>query len=155
MVRSSRTTQLIDDLLHFSRCSREPLHCLRVPLRELVLQVVARLKERLDERQVTVHVGEIPDCCGDRALLEQVLVNVLPNAFKFTFGRDMARVEIGALRSRARASACPSCKGSLRGTAATYGPIAAPAKGQPSISACRHGPSRARPERDRPWQPVT
>jgi light-regulated signal transduction histidine kinase (bacteriophytochrome) len=98
MVRSSRTTQLIDDLLHFSRCSREPLHCLCVPLRELVLRVVARLKERLDERQVTVHVAEIPDCFGDRAPLEQVLVNVLSNAFKFTFGRDMARVEIGALR---------------------------------------------------------
>jgi signal transduction histidine kinase/CheY-like chemotaxis protein len=95
---ASRMSQLINDLLHFSRFSREPLHCLRVPMRELVLQVVARLKERQQERQAIVEVGELPDCFADQALLEQVLVNLLSNAFKFTSGREVARVQVGALR---------------------------------------------------------
>jgi signal transduction histidine kinase/CheY-like chemotaxis protein len=94
---ASRMNQLIDDLLHFSRFSREPLHCLRVALRELVLQVAQRLKERLGDRQVEIQVGELPDCYADPALLEQVLVNLLSNAFKFTSGRDTARVEVGVL----------------------------------------------------------
>jgi signal transduction histidine kinase/CheY-like chemotaxis protein len=95
---ASRMTQLVNDLLHFSRFSREPLHCLRVPLREIVLQTVARLKEPLGERQPSVQVGDLPDCFGDRSLLEQVLINLLSNAFKFSAGRDAPRIEVGALR---------------------------------------------------------
>ena len=95
---ASRMTQLVNDLLHFSRFSREPLHCLRVPLREIVLQTVARLTEPLGERQPSVQVGDLPDCFGDRALLEQVLINLLSNAFKFSAGRDAPRIEVGALR---------------------------------------------------------
>ncbi len=95
---ATRMNRLIDDLLHFSRFSREPLHCEPVPLRELVLEVVQRLRERLGARQVEVQLGELPDCYADRALLEQVLVNLLSNAFKFTAGRDAARIEVGALR---------------------------------------------------------
>jgi signal transduction histidine kinase/FixJ family two-component response regulator len=95
---ASRMTQLVNDLLHFSRFSREPLHCLRVPLREIVLQTVARLKEPLGERQPSVQVGDLPDCFGDRALLEQVLINLLSNAFKFSAGRDAPHIEVGALR---------------------------------------------------------
>jgi len=95
---ASRMNQLINDLLHFSRFSREPLHCIRVPLRELVLQCVARLKEQLGDRALTVQVGELPDCFGDRSLLEQVVINLLSNAFKFTARRDAAQVDVGALR---------------------------------------------------------
>jgi signal transduction histidine kinase/FixJ family two-component response regulator len=93
-----RMTRLIDDLLHFSRCSRDPLNCLRVPLHELVLQVAARLGEGLGARAPAVEVGALPDCWGDPALIEQVVVNLMSNAFKFTAGRDAARVEVGALR---------------------------------------------------------
>ena len=95
---AARMSQLINDLLHFARFSREPLHLLRVPLRELVVQSVARLKEQLGERELSVHVGELPDCFGDRALLEQVVVNLLSNAFKFTAGKEAAEVDVGALR---------------------------------------------------------
>ena len=44
---AARMSQLINDLLHFARFSREPLHLLRVPLRELVVQSVTRLKDCL------------------------------------------------------------------------------------------------------------
>jgi signal transduction histidine kinase/FixJ family two-component response regulator len=95
---ATRMNQLIDDLLHFSRFSREPLNCLNIELRELVMQVVQRLKEPLHDRRVEVEVRDLPGCYADPALLEQVLVNLLSNALKFTSGRDMARIEVGALR---------------------------------------------------------
>ncbi len=98
---SGRMTRLINDLLHFARFSREPLHSARVPLRELVEQVVARLAESVGGRRPSVHVGELPDCFGDRALLEQVLMNLLSNAFKFSAGREAPRIEVGALRQGA------------------------------------------------------
>jgi signal transduction histidine kinase/FixJ family two-component response regulator len=95
---ATRMNRLINDLLHFSRFSREPLNCLRVPLREMVPGIVAGLQERQGQHQVSVHVEDLPDCYGDRSLLEQVLINLLSNAFKFTAGRSAARVHIGALR---------------------------------------------------------
>jgi light-regulated signal transduction histidine kinase (bacteriophytochrome) len=66
-----------------------------------VLQIVARLKEPLGEHQPSVVVGDLPDCFGDRALLEQVLINLLSNAFKFSAGRDLPHIEVGALRQGA------------------------------------------------------
>jgi signal transduction histidine kinase/CheY-like chemotaxis protein len=95
---ASRMTQLINDLLHFSRSGRQPLDCQSVPLRELVLEIVARLREPLGDRPLEVQVADLPDCFADRALLEQVLVNLVSNALKFSARRNPARVEIGALR---------------------------------------------------------
>jgi signal transduction histidine kinase len=95
---ASRMTQLINDLLHFSRSGRQPLNRQRVPLRELVLEIVARLREPLGERPLEVQVADLPDCFADRSLLEQVLINLLSNAFKFSAPRNPARVEVGALR---------------------------------------------------------
>lgn len=96
-----RMNRLIDDLLQLSRCSREPLDCVRVPLRELALQVAARLEQGIAPRRVMVEVGALPDCYGAPALIEQLLVNLLSNALKFTAGRESARVEVGALRQGA------------------------------------------------------
>jgi signal transduction histidine kinase len=98
---TARMNKLISDLLHFSRMSRGPLDGVRVPLRELVLKVIAQLKTSLADRPLSVQVAELPDCFGDPALLEQVLINLLSNAFKFTAGREPAQVEVGTLRQGA------------------------------------------------------
>jgi signal transduction histidine kinase len=95
---ATRMTGLIDALLHLSHVGRQPLACANVPLRELALQVSARLTEALAGRAVQLSVADLPDCFGDARLLEQVLVNLLSNALKFTAGRDPARIEVGVLR---------------------------------------------------------
>jgi signal transduction histidine kinase len=95
---ASRMTQLVNDLLHLARFSREPLQRVPVPMRALAQHVLARLTEAVGARPISVQVGELPDCCADPGLLEQVWVNLISNALKFTAGRDPARVEIGALQ---------------------------------------------------------
>ncbi len=60
-------------------------------------RVVADLKAREPERKIDVHIGELPSVSADASLLEQVLINLLSNAFKFTRNLSTPRVEVGTL----------------------------------------------------------
>lgn len=88
-------SRLIEDLLAFSRFSRQSLKKQTVVLTSLVQRVLEDLKGEYAERQVEIVVGDLPDCQGDPALLRQVFVNLLSNALKFTRQRDVARIEVG------------------------------------------------------------
>jgi two-component system sensor histidine kinase/response regulator len=90
-----RMDQLIDDLLALSRSARQPLRHARIDVEGLARRVAARLAPPAAERSVEVVIGSMPDCEGDASLLEQVFMNLLANAFKFTRGRADARIEVG------------------------------------------------------------
>ena len=97
IVRSSsqQMGKLIDDLLTFSRLSRQALNKQRVDVVDLVQQVVRELEPERADRQVEIVLGELPACEADRSLLKQVYVNLLSNAIKFTRKRASARIEVG------------------------------------------------------------
>ena len=86
---------LINDLLTFSRLSRAPLRKEQVNTDQLVRSVLEDFKSQQEGRQIRVEIAELPDCWGDPALLRQVWVNLLSNAFKYTKKREVAVVEIG------------------------------------------------------------
>ncbi|HVW20606.1 MAG TPA: ATP-binding protein [Opitutaceae bacterium] len=91
---SRRMGQLIDDLLRLSKSSRQPLNLQPVPLGALVEEVLAELRRDAGERRIEVRLGPLPECMVDRALLRQVFVNLLSNAFKFTRQRETAVIEV-------------------------------------------------------------
>jgi PAS domain S-box-containing protein len=91
-----RMGQLVDDLLTFARLGRKPLSKQQVPTRTVVDQVVRDLRQQSDGRSVSVSVGEMPPLWGDPALLKQVFVNLIDNAFKYTRMRAEAAIEIGS-----------------------------------------------------------
>ncbi|HYM50698.1 MAG TPA: ATP-binding protein [Candidatus Limnocylindrales bacterium] len=92
---SDHMGRLIDDLLAFSRLGRQAVRPQRLRTRAVVDRALAQLGPQ-DGRQVEVVIGDLPDCESDPGLLEQVFVNLLSNAFKYSRRRDDARIEVGA-----------------------------------------------------------
>lgn len=94
---AERMDQLIEDLLKFCRFSRAPLNRRPVDLNAIVKRVLNELRAREPERAIEVELAELPGCEGDPSLLEQVVINLLSNAFKFTRKVANARVEVGTI----------------------------------------------------------
>jgi PAS domain S-box-containing protein len=93
---ANKMASLIDDLLTFSRLSRNPLKKRRVDLRGLVVQVIEDLHTETEGRQIKWTIGELPVCHADPALLKQVYANLIGNALKYTRPRNPAVIEIGS-----------------------------------------------------------
>jgi len=93
---SDKMSQLIDDLLAFSRTGRAEMQVRPIDLNEMVKEVQQELAPALEKRHITWEIGPLPSVEADPALLRQVWVNLLSNAVKFTAPRPEARVEIGA-----------------------------------------------------------
>jgi PAS domain S-box-containing protein len=88
--------RLIDDLLSFSRLSRQPLKKSPLSPSELIDQVLEATSSEQQGRQVEINIGDLPVCLGDSSLLKQVWMNLLSNALKFTRDRTPAHIEIGS-----------------------------------------------------------
>jgi signal transduction histidine kinase len=94
---SAQMSQLIEDLLSFSRVGRQDLTRKTVSLDALCRRVITEMDGEQGSRRVDVQVRSLPEVYGDPALLRLVFVNLLSNALKYTRPRDQAVIEIGAL----------------------------------------------------------
>jgi len=89
-----RMGELIDDLLMFSRVGRGDLNRIEVDMEAMARTIVEELHAVNPMARVTIKAMPAP--LADPALLRQVMLNLIGNAFKFTTKRDDASVEIGA-----------------------------------------------------------
>jgi PAS domain S-box-containing protein len=92
---AKRMGQLIDDLLAFSRMTRQQVELAQIDMTALAQAVFDEHAALAPGRQVQFKVQPLPPAQGDRAMLRQVLANLFSNAIKYTRPRAVAEIEIG------------------------------------------------------------
>jgi light-regulated signal transduction histidine kinase (bacteriophytochrome) len=97
-LRAEQMGNLITDLLSFSRLGRQELHKTAVTPAALVGEALYLLAAEQEGRRVEIHVGDLPMCQADPLLLQQVFINLLSNALKYTRAREVACIDVGAAR---------------------------------------------------------
>ncbi len=97
LVRSNthQMSQLVDDLISFSRAGRQNLIRQSVNLRIMAQEILNSLMVEYKDQDVCIKFGDLPEGKADPALLKQVLVNLLSNALKFTSKQAQSIIEIG------------------------------------------------------------
>jgi signal transduction histidine kinase len=85
---------LIDDLLSFSRMSRQPISIRVVNSKEMVQSVISELITQNPNREVVWKVGELPDVRADASMLRQVWINLISNSLKYTRQKNPASISI-------------------------------------------------------------
>lgn len=95
---ASQMGTLIDDLLQFSRTGRQELRQADLDMSTIVKEAIEKLKPDTKNRNISWTVAELPRVYGDYSLLQQVWINLLDNAVKYTQYKDQATIEVGFTR---------------------------------------------------------
>jgi signal transduction histidine kinase len=88
--------KLIATLLHYATVGQQPMVPQRVEMTEVVEAVLKTLKPAIEELNAEVSYRELPNVSGDRVLLEQLIQNLVSNAFKYRSGKELPQVRIAA-----------------------------------------------------------
>lgn len=92
---TNKMGKLIDDLLAFSRLGRKEIQKTAINMTELVNNVVNELSKTIDH-QAIIKVNKLEDINADSSLMNQVMVNLISNAIKYSSKKDQPSIEISS-----------------------------------------------------------
>lgn len=95
IANSKKMGQLIDNLLDFSRISKQQVSVGNVDTQQLVNSVITQLKQLEPDRDVIFEIGNLESTIGDRNMLRQVYVNLISNALKYSSKKEVSVIQIG------------------------------------------------------------
>lgn len=99
---ADRMTRLVKDLLQLSRLDNQQMswNIDNVSLKEIVKNTVERMQLEASQKQQKLEsfvIGDIPSIKGDKDRLEQVVVNLISNALKYTPEHGQITVYVGKI----------------------------------------------------------
>lgn len=85
--------QLIDDILLLSRAGRQEMNLGKLDISALAKNVYKEFEQETKTRNINFVVQDMPAVEADRALMTQVLTNLIGNAIKFTKKTENPKIE--------------------------------------------------------------
>jgi len=87
--------KLIDAILSFSRLSRGDLNLSRINSNNMVSKVISSFNTETSGRNIVLNQSDLSEIMADENLINQVWVNLISNAIKYTSKKEKAEVDIG------------------------------------------------------------
>jgi PAS domain S-box-containing protein len=81
---AGRLSNLITDVLNYSRVDIKKQHFENVNLNEVMSEILGDLSMVIEEKNAIIHVNELPEVSGLHTQLRQLFYNLVNNALKFT-----------------------------------------------------------------------
>lgn len=97
---------LLTGLLRLSRLGRGQLRIIPLKMNEIISNVAKSFKYQQKELQMSFAIHELPDCFGDRLMVDQILSNLIANALKFRSPERKAIITITGFIENGRAVYC-------------------------------------------------
>jgi PAS domain S-box-containing protein len=92
---SLKMGKLIDALLAFSRLNRGELQRTKIDTLAMVTRILKSLIEESEGRIIETRILDLPDTLGDENLINQVWINLISNAAKYSKNNEKSIIEIG------------------------------------------------------------
>jgi signal transduction histidine kinase len=89
---------LIDDLLAFSRMSRQDINMTNIDMATMVHEVIEEITQSDKHSRIRWVVGDTPPVCGDIHAMRQVWINLISNAVKYSANKQEPCIEIGSYK---------------------------------------------------------
>ncbi len=101
-----RMSQLIDDLLSFSRLSRKELQKSVIDMKAFVNSIYYEITTPEERKKIKLKINDLIDAFGDPTLIKQTWINLLSNAIKFSAKRKMAKINVSCKKEENRIVYC-------------------------------------------------
>jgi PAS domain S-box-containing protein len=99
IVNANRMGRLIDDLLSFSRLGKKEIKKGEVMLDDFVREIANNLIDQEKSRVILFNADPLGKCFADESMLEQVWVNLISNALKYSRKSEHPEIHIGAIET--------------------------------------------------------
>jgi PAS domain S-box-containing protein len=90
---------LIDDLLEFSKLGRKEIRRSAIDMKKMAGAVIEEISKST-EHHATIKISPLPSANADPGLLQQVWVNLISNAIKYSGKKEQPEIEIGSMEAK-------------------------------------------------------
>jgi signal transduction histidine kinase len=97
MRNARKMGHLIDDLLEFSRVSKKEIKPVKVDITPIVERITKEVRTHNECKNCVININDLEPAYADQKMIEQVWINLVSNAVKYSSKKEQPIIEIGSV----------------------------------------------------------